>query len=190
MRLLHVECFLTQRKDSRGSCVLRCFCTESVNAADVFRCWVSFTTLRSYLQTSALLAGDVNLTTEERKHFCQEILTFASKSGDQCKYFKEHTTLNKHSLSAACSMECFQARVRSLFLMMSQICHSGFRSFILCSLSIIVSYQHTSWCIIINYSFPSCKPGLHLDNLTYLEAKYLDIDTVWLRFHSSLKFKG
>ncbi|TMS06170.1 hypothetical protein E3U43_015929 [Larimichthys crocea] len=36
-----------------------------------------------YLQTSALLAGDVNLTTEERKHFCQEILTFAGKSGDQ-----------------------------------------------------------------------------------------------------------
>uniref|UniRef100_A0AAQ4NVW2 Trafficking protein particle complex 10 n=1 Tax=Gasterosteus aculeatus aculeatus TaxID=481459 RepID=A0AAQ4NVW2_GASAC len=30
-----------------------------------------------YLQTSALLAGDGNLTTEERKHFCQEILTFA-----------------------------------------------------------------------------------------------------------------
>ncbi|KAF7646759.1 hypothetical protein LDENG_00182820, partial [Lucifuga dentata] len=36
-----------------------------------------------YLQTSALLAGDVNLTEEERKHFCQEILTFASKSTDQ-----------------------------------------------------------------------------------------------------------
>uniref|UniRef100_A0A671W1D0 Trafficking protein particle complex subunit 10 n=1 Tax=Sparus aurata TaxID=8175 RepID=A0A671W1D0_SPAAU len=35
-----------------------------------------------YLQTSALLAGDVNLTMEERKHFCQEILTFADKSGD------------------------------------------------------------------------------------------------------------
>ncbi|KAM6985321.1 trafficking protein particle complex subunit 10 isoform 1-T1 [Aplochiton taeniatus] len=35
-----------------------------------------------YLQTSALLAGDVNLTDEERKHFCQEILTFASKSGE------------------------------------------------------------------------------------------------------------
>ncbi|KAF3694602.1 Trafficking protein particle complex subunit 10 Epilepsy holoprosencephaly candidate 1 protein [Channa argus] len=36
-----------------------------------------------YLQTSALLAGDVNLTTEERKHFCQEILTFAAKSGEE-----------------------------------------------------------------------------------------------------------
>ncbi|XP_020338243.1 trafficking protein particle complex subunit 10-like [Oncorhynchus kisutch] len=32
-----------------------------------------------YLQTSALLAGDANLTVEERKHFCQEILTFASQ---------------------------------------------------------------------------------------------------------------
>lgn len=42
-------------------------------------------TSRSYLQTSALLAGDVNLTAEERKHFCQEILTFAGKSGDKCK---------------------------------------------------------------------------------------------------------
>ncbi|TNN45294.1 Trafficking protein particle complex subunit 10 [Liparis tanakae] len=43
----------------------------------------SLTSRRSYLQTSALLAGDANLTTEERKHFCQEILTFAGKSEDQ-----------------------------------------------------------------------------------------------------------
>ncbi|XP_028992133.1 trafficking protein particle complex subunit 10 [Betta splendens] len=35
-----------------------------------------------YLQTSALLAGDLNLTSEERKHFCQEILTFAAKAGE------------------------------------------------------------------------------------------------------------
>ncbi|XP_036401019.1 trafficking protein particle complex subunit 10-like [Megalops cyprinoides] len=35
-----------------------------------------------YLQTSALLAGDANLTDEERKHFCQEILTFASHAQD------------------------------------------------------------------------------------------------------------
>lgn len=48
---------------------------------------VSFTTPHSYLQTSALLAGDVNLTTDERKHFCQEILSFTGKSGDQCKHF-------------------------------------------------------------------------------------------------------
>ncbi|XP_060741347.1 trafficking protein particle complex subunit 10 [Tachysurus vachellii] len=33
-----------------------------------------------YLQTSALLASDPNLTDEERKHFCQEILTFANKT--------------------------------------------------------------------------------------------------------------
>ncbi|XP_062868707.1 trafficking protein particle complex subunit 10 [Trichomycterus rosablanca] len=33
-----------------------------------------------YLQTSALLASDTNLTDEERKHFCQEVLTFANKS--------------------------------------------------------------------------------------------------------------
>uniref|UniRef100_A0A8C8JPN1 Trafficking protein particle complex 10 n=1 Tax=Oncorhynchus tshawytscha TaxID=74940 RepID=A0A8C8JPN1_ONCTS len=32
-----------------------------------------------YLQTSALLAGDANLTEEERKHFYQVILTFASQ---------------------------------------------------------------------------------------------------------------
>uniref|UniRef100_A0A8C7ITK4 Trafficking protein particle complex subunit 10 n=1 Tax=Oncorhynchus kisutch TaxID=8019 RepID=A0A8C7ITK4_ONCKI len=33
-----------------------------------------------YLQTSALLAGDANLTEEERKHFYQVILTFASQA--------------------------------------------------------------------------------------------------------------
>lgn len=33
-----------------------------------------------YLQTSALLASDNNLTDEERKHFCQEILAFANKN--------------------------------------------------------------------------------------------------------------
>lgn len=48
---------------------------------------VSLTTHRSSLQTSALLAGDENLSTEERKHFCEEILTFAGKSGDPCKCF-------------------------------------------------------------------------------------------------------
>uniref|UniRef100_A0A4W5PH06 Trafficking protein particle complex subunit 10 n=1 Tax=Hucho hucho TaxID=62062 RepID=A0A4W5PH06_9TELE len=36
----------------------------------------------NYLQTSALLAGDANLTDEERIHFCQEILTFANQSTD------------------------------------------------------------------------------------------------------------
>ncbi|XP_062383865.1 trafficking protein particle complex subunit 10 isoform X4 [Sardina pilchardus] len=33
-----------------------------------------------YLQTSALLASDANLTDEERKHFCQEILNYANQS--------------------------------------------------------------------------------------------------------------
>uniref|UniRef100_H3CJ11 Trafficking protein particle complex subunit 10 n=1 Tax=Tetraodon nigroviridis TaxID=99883 RepID=H3CJ11_TETNG len=46
-----------------------------------------------YLQTSALLAGDVNLTTAERKHFCQELLNFSGKSGD------EFFTANKVTLS-------------------------------------------------------------------------------------------
>ncbi|ROI15598.1 Trafficking protein particle complex subunit 10 [Anabarilius grahami] len=35
-----------------------------------------------YLQTSALLASDANLSDEERKHFCQEILTFASQTAE------------------------------------------------------------------------------------------------------------
>ncbi|MBN3316830.1 TPC10 protein, partial [Atractosteus spatula] len=36
----------------------------------------------SYLQTSSLLASDGNLSDEERKHFCQEILNFASQQSD------------------------------------------------------------------------------------------------------------
>ncbi|KAI2658919.1 Trafficking protein particle complex subunit 10 [Labeo rohita] len=36
--------------------------------------------IAEYLQTSALLASDTNLSDEERKHFCQEILTFASQT--------------------------------------------------------------------------------------------------------------
>ncbi|XP_064183833.1 trafficking protein particle complex subunit 10-like isoform X1 [Anguilla rostrata] len=35
-----------------------------------------------YLQTSALLAGDANLTDKEREHFCQEILTYANHTSD------------------------------------------------------------------------------------------------------------
>ncbi|KTF75762.1 hypothetical protein cypCar_00048542, partial [Cyprinus carpio] len=35
-----------------------------------------------YLQTSALLASDTNLSDEERRHFCQEILTFASQTAE------------------------------------------------------------------------------------------------------------
>jgi len=36
----------------------------------------------NYLQTSSLLASDHHVTEEERKHFCQEILSFASRQTD------------------------------------------------------------------------------------------------------------
>lgn len=49
-------------------------------------CVVSLTTSCSYLQTCALLAGDENLTTEERKHFFQKILSFAGMPGDPGKF--------------------------------------------------------------------------------------------------------
>uniref|UniRef100_A0A672Y8I7 Trafficking protein particle complex 10 n=1 Tax=Sphaeramia orbicularis TaxID=375764 RepID=A0A672Y8I7_9TELE len=65
-----------------------------------------------YLQTSALLAGDVNLTTEERKHFCQEILTFASKSGDQ-------------SQKVSLSMGVFAQLTRLQFCPATASVHSG-----------------------------------------------------------------
>uniref|UniRef100_A0A8C5NH09 Trafficking protein particle complex 10 n=1 Tax=Gouania willdenowi TaxID=441366 RepID=A0A8C5NH09_GOUWI len=61
-----------------------------------------------YLQTSALLAGDVNLSTEERKHFCQEVLTYAGKPGDQShkvtlsmSVFTELTRLQFHPAKAS-----------------------------------------------------------------------------------------
>uniref|UniRef100_A0A667YM46 Trafficking protein particle complex subunit 10 n=1 Tax=Myripristis murdjan TaxID=586833 RepID=A0A667YM46_9TELE len=61
-----------------------------------------------YLQTSALLAGDVNLSSEERKHFCQEILTFASKSTDKSQKvilsmgaFAQLTRLQFHPATAS-----------------------------------------------------------------------------------------
>ncbi|XP_048349288.1 trafficking protein particle complex subunit 10 isoform X2 [Sphaerodactylus townsendi] len=38
--------------------------------------------IENYLQTSSLLAADTNLTEEERKHFCQEILNFAKQPSD------------------------------------------------------------------------------------------------------------
>lgn len=41
-----------------------------------------FNLLCRYLQTSALLASDANLSDDERKHFCQEILTFASQTSE------------------------------------------------------------------------------------------------------------
>uniref|UniRef100_A0A3Q3EWJ0 Trafficking protein particle complex subunit 10 n=1 Tax=Kryptolebias marmoratus TaxID=37003 RepID=A0A3Q3EWJ0_KRYMA len=61
-----------------------------------------------YLQTSALLAGDENLTTEERKHFFQEILSFAGKSGNpshkvslSMNVFAQLTRLQFHPATAS-----------------------------------------------------------------------------------------
>lgn len=77
----------TRRQGWCARCPLRLYGAEPIRKSD----WRSVAlfgllhTSRSYLQTSALLAGDVNLTAEERKHFCQEILTFAGKSGDKRK---------------------------------------------------------------------------------------------------------
>uniref|UniRef100_A0A1A8MMX0 Trafficking protein particle complex 10 n=2 Tax=Nothobranchius pienaari TaxID=704102 RepID=A0A1A8MMX0_9TELE len=65
-----------------------------------------------YLQTCALLAGDVNLTTEERKHFCQEILSFAGKSGDQ-----------SHKVSL--SMNVFTQLTRLQFHPATLLVHTG-----------------------------------------------------------------
>ncbi|XP_061091559.1 trafficking protein particle complex subunit 10-like isoform X1 [Conger conger] len=48
----------------------------------VAQCQKLLNQTEEYLQTSALLAGDTNLTDKEREHFCQEILTFASLKSD------------------------------------------------------------------------------------------------------------
>ncbi|XP_020639568.3 trafficking protein particle complex subunit 10 [Pogona vitticeps] len=39
--------------------------------------------IENYLQTSSLLASDNNLTEEDRKHFCQEILDFAKQPAEE-----------------------------------------------------------------------------------------------------------
>lgn len=36
--------------------------------------------IENYLQSSSLLASDRHLTEDERKYFCQEILSFASQT--------------------------------------------------------------------------------------------------------------
>ncbi|RXN23007.1 trafficking particle complex subunit 10 [Labeo rohita] len=46
----------------------------------IAECQKQLQKMDEYLQTSALLASDTNLSDEERKHFCQEILTFASQT--------------------------------------------------------------------------------------------------------------
>ncbi|KAG5833739.1 hypothetical protein ANANG_G00279070 [Anguilla anguilla] len=48
----------------------------------IAECQKQLSRTEEYLQTSALLAGDEHLPDEERKHFCQEILTFASHAPD------------------------------------------------------------------------------------------------------------
>uniref|UniRef100_A0AAY4BYE3 Trafficking protein particle complex subunit 10 n=1 Tax=Denticeps clupeoides TaxID=299321 RepID=A0AAY4BYE3_9TELE len=66
-----------------------------------------------YLQTSALLASDANLTDEERKHFCQEILAFASQ------------TSSGQAQKAALSMSAF-AQLRELrFRPATAVLHVG-----------------------------------------------------------------
>uniref|UniRef100_A0A3Q2PJL2 Trafficking protein particle complex subunit 10 n=1 Tax=Fundulus heteroclitus TaxID=8078 RepID=A0A3Q2PJL2_FUNHE len=65
-----------------------------------------------YLQTSALLAGDGNLSTEERKHFCQEILSFAGKS-------------ENHSHKVTLSMNVFAQLTRLQFHPATASVHSG-----------------------------------------------------------------
>ncbi|XP_073732490.1 trafficking protein particle complex subunit 10 isoform X3 [Misgurnus anguillicaudatus] len=46
----------------------------------IAECQKQLQKMEEYLQTSALLASDANLSEDERKHFCQEILNFANQS--------------------------------------------------------------------------------------------------------------
>ncbi|KAL6468804.1 hypothetical protein MHYP_G00223280 [Metynnis hypsauchen] len=48
----------------------------------IAQCQKQLQQTEDYLQTSALLASDANLTDEERKHYCQEILTFANQASE------------------------------------------------------------------------------------------------------------
>ncbi|KAF4107814.1 trafficking protein particle complex subunit 10 [Onychostoma macrolepis] len=48
----------------------------------IAECQKQLQKMEEYLQTSALLASDTNLSDEERRHFCQEILTFASQTAE------------------------------------------------------------------------------------------------------------
>ncbi|KAL1265278.1 hypothetical protein QQF64_003305, partial [Cirrhinus molitorella] len=55
----------------------------------IAECQKQLRKMDEYLQTSALLASDTNLSDEERKHFCQEILTFASQTTEDKGQHKE-----------------------------------------------------------------------------------------------------
>uniref|UniRef100_A0A672KTR8 Trafficking protein particle complex subunit 10 n=1 Tax=Sinocyclocheilus grahami TaxID=75366 RepID=A0A672KTR8_SINGR len=48
----------------------------------IAECQKQLQKMDEYLQTSALLASDTNLSDDERRHFCQEILTFASQTAE------------------------------------------------------------------------------------------------------------
>uniref|UniRef100_A0A8C1LNQ3 Trafficking protein particle complex 10 n=1 Tax=Cyprinus carpio TaxID=7962 RepID=A0A8C1LNQ3_CYPCA len=51
----------------------------------IAECQKQLQKMDEYLQTSALLASDTNLSEEERRHFCQEILTFASQTAEDAR---------------------------------------------------------------------------------------------------------
>ncbi|XP_061917436.1 trafficking protein particle complex subunit 10 isoform X1 [Entelurus aequoreus] len=68
------------------------------------------------LQTSALLAGDANLTKEERTRFCQDVLTFAGKPGNPSP---------AGSAKAILSMGVFAQLTRLQFHPASASVHSG-----------------------------------------------------------------
>ncbi|XP_054643818.1 trafficking protein particle complex subunit 10 [Dunckerocampus dactyliophorus] len=68
------------------------------------------------LQTSALLAGDTNLTKEERRRFCQDVLAFAGKPGNQSPAASAKVTL---------SMGVFAQLTRLQFHPTSASVHSG-----------------------------------------------------------------
>ncbi|XP_020782651.1 trafficking protein particle complex subunit 10 [Boleophthalmus pectinirostris] len=80
-----------ERAESFLQEALKCYVSEGWSLPlthtrkQIAQCQKLLNRTEDYLQTSALLAGDENLSSEEREHFCQEILNFASKSGDQAQ---------------------------------------------------------------------------------------------------------
>ncbi|KAL4609094.1 trafficking protein particle complex subunit 10 isoform X2 [Arapaima gigas] len=67
---------------------LKCFLTEgwalpiAHTRKQIAECQKQLGQTEEYLQTSALLASDTHLTEAERKHFCQEILSFAGHTAE------------------------------------------------------------------------------------------------------------
>lgn len=91
--------------------------------------FMSFISQHRYLQTSALLAGDVNLTAAERKHFCQELLNFSGKSGDKCKWWilTVHNLKWKKKHSLHFIVHSQSVMLRSLWYAL--VCHKSCRFF-------------------------------------------------------------